>query len=153
MTIIKNKNVDVKKRRKSDDGLREVFMKIVRKAGGQATPIETGAIVAGVPDMEYCFSDGTSGWVECKATQHNQVLIKPLQVSWLTQRSRLGGRCFIAVRRRDKKRDELFLFLGDGAKTLKAGGLEAAEAGYVVGYWEGGPSRWSYEELIRLLKV
>lgn len=110
----------VRRRRKPDGGLRSAFKDHLK--GWHFTPIETGAIVSGVPDAEYCSPGGVSGWIEFKyvsAAKGLVVGLRPAQVSWIDRRVRLGGRAFIAIQRKD----ELFLYSGVGVKELKRDGL------------------------------
>jgi len=74
----------------------------------QWTPVETGLTQSGVPDAHYIFAGGINGWCEFKQTSANAVRIDPFQVSWLSRYSRLGGRCFVAVRQ--MKADALYLY-------------------------------------------
>jgi hypothetical protein len=105
-----------------DGGLPKLFRQNLTTA--QWTPVETGATSQGVPDHEYCFPDGDQGWVEFKATAAWAVTIRPEQVGWLLRRHRMGGRCFVAIRR---QLSELWIVDGADAGLLKSGGLKAVE--------------------------
>lgn len=73
---------------------------------GHLQRIETGEIMPGVPDVNYCFKGGDEGWFEMKyaskipafaetsvfASCHN---ITADQESWLIRRRSLGGRAYI----------------------------------------------------------
>lgn len=121
-----------------DGHLRRLFRQNMPEA--QWTPIETGATAAGVPDCEFCFPGGLQGWVEFKASKSLAVGLRPEQVSWLLRRSRIGGRCFVAVRR-DR---ELFLYSGAQAADLRDQGLRLPP----IGRWSG---QWRWPEVRRML--
>lgn len=117
----------------------------------QFTPIETGAIVSGVPDAEYCAPGGVSGWIEfkyistSKGTAVNKAVgLRPAQVSWIDRRARLGGRAFIAIQRKD----ELFLYSGVGVKELKRHGLASQ-----LGLLYHGAGKWDWEAIRDALTV
>jgi hypothetical protein len=97
-----------------------MFRQNLRQA--QWTAIETGATSQGVPDHEYVFPGGHQGWVEFKSTNAWAVRLRPEQIGWLLRRSRLGGRCFVAVVRQGH---ELSLIDGAKADVLGASGLKA----------------------------
>jgi hypothetical protein len=102
-----------------DGGLRQIFRTKFRDY--QWTSIETGAVSPGTPDAEYCAPGGLSGWVEFKKTSGWKVEFRPLQVPWIHRRARLGGRVFIAVRR---KKDELYLISGADVLELEEKGVK-----------------------------
>jgi hypothetical protein len=139
-------NSSVRQRRKPDGGLRSVFKERLSGATGwQFTPIETGAIVSGVPDAEYCAPGGISGWIEFKyilSPKGMVVGLRPAQVSWIDRRSRVGGRAFIAIQRKD----ELYLYSGIGVKELKRHGLESQ-----LGLLYHGKGKWDWETIRTLL--
>jgi len=99
--------------------------------------------------MEYCFAGGVQGWVENKRTLGWAVTIRPEQVGWLLRRARMGGRCFIAVRRMNGKSDELYMVHGRDAERLQDNGLKGAN--WILGVWSGGPARWDWGQVERLL--
>jgi hypothetical protein len=110
----------------------------------QWTSIETAGVSSGVPDSEFCAPCGTAGWIEYKQTHKFFVQIKPLQVSWIDRRCRMGGRAWIAVRRtRQDGSDELWLMFGSQARALQEGGLENVYASC----WYGGPGCWNWKEI------
>lgn len=125
----------------ADDGLRSLFHSNLKRA--QWTSIETGATALGVPDSEFCFAGGIQGWVEHKRASANAVVIRDMQVAWIDRRVRLGGRVFLAV----KRRKELFLYHGRDVKALKLHGLKAA---HPLGYWD---SPWNWEEVEEILRI
>jgi hypothetical protein len=108
-----------------------------------------GAIAGGIPDNEFCTPTGIQGWIEFKQTHVFYVQIKPLQVAWLMKRCRYGGNAFIGVRRTHKDgADELWLMGGDQAEALHDNGL----TGVAAWVWEGGPSRWNFNEIGLILQ-
>lgn len=109
----------------------------------QWTPVETGATSQGVPDHEYCFPDGDQGWVEFKAAHAWAVIIRPEQVGWLLRRYRLGGRCFIAVRR---TLNELWIIHGRDAATLKSDGLKGIRPLLMC------PEPWDWRQVEKILR-
>jgi hypothetical protein len=114
------------------------------------THLESPTTSPGVPDTEFCAPGGAQGWVECKRTAAWAITLRPLQISWLTRRCRLGGRAFVAVRRiTPKGDDELWLFRGSDAVALSDDGLRAAAP---LGRWAGGPAMWSWAEVGDILR-
>lgn len=134
--IMAAEHSSVPRRRKPDGGLRSVFKEHLKS--WQFTPIETGVIVSGVPDAEYCAPGGISGWIEFKVSKSNTIGLRPAQVSWIDRRARLGGRAFIAIQRKD----ELFLYSGIGVKELKRHGLASK-----LGLLYHGVGKWDWEEI------
>jgi hypothetical protein len=135
-----------------DDGLRILFHMNLRKFHWQA--IESGLTGGGIPDSNFCCG-GIEGWVEHKATRTLKVPIEADQVGWHLRRYRAGGRTFIAVRQRHSGGprkgaaiDRLFLYPGAYAKEIMLYGLKNKP----LGLWEGGPSRWGWEEIAVLLR-
>lgn len=124
-----------------DDGLRTMFHQNLKRA--QWTPIETGAVASGIPDSEFCFPGGIQGWVEMKSCSNNAVTIRDMQVAWIDRRVRLGGRVFIAV----KRKKELFLYHGKDVKKLYLEGLKGA---HPLGQWM---SPWNWDEVEEILRV
>lgn len=131
-----------------DDGLRRLFQDHLPRVHWQ--PIESWMTGAGIPDLNGC-SDAAEFWVECKATRAYAVKMKAEQVGWALHRRRVGGRAFIAVRRRisKKKIDELYLHDGLFAREVKAVGIRAPR----LGSWQGGPGRWAWVEVLALLRA
>jgi hypothetical protein len=85
--------------------------------------------------------------LELKAAKHWKINLRPEQVAWHMQRSRVGGRTFIAVRRQNEKHDELHLIAGLHAAFLKENGLERTSDIY----WEGGPRAWNWLRIESIL--
>ena len=111
----------------------------------------------GVPDSNGCF-EGREFWIEYKKTRNFTVDLKPLQIGWLTRRARHGGRVFVAVRRQQKTKrngeiDELWLFNGAAAVTIKRRGLHIYENKIRLGKWDGGPKQWHWEEVLEILRT
>lgn len=127
-----------------DGDLRILFRK--NMPAGQWTTVETGGTAQGVPDSEFCFPLGAQGWVEHKKSDGWAVKIRPEQIGWILRRVRMGGRVFVAIRR---KRDELWLVRGRDVEILLDGGLRAISA--PLGVWSGGPGRWDWAEVQKLL--
>lgn len=130
-----------------DGQLRSIFSQNLRSA--QWTPIESGLTIQGIPDSEYCFPGGIQGWVEHKQTNGWQIKKTkswPFQVAWISRRVRMGGRVFVAIRR---KSDQLWLVHGSQIKQLADVGLQGVVP---VGYWDGGPSKWSWPDIEAALK-
>lgn len=103
----------------TDGGLRTLFRTHFRD--WQWTSIETGAVSPGTPDAEFCAPGGMSGWVEFKQTSGWKVTFQPLQVPWIHRRWRLGGRVFVAVRR---KKDQLYVISGEHILELEERGVK-----------------------------
>lgn len=132
---------------KADNGLRADFVTHIIGPHWQA--IETGSTGRGIPDLNGC-QHGVEVWVEMKATEHWAVDIDPTQVGWLLRRTRAGGRCFVAVKR---KGVELWLLRPEAARTLATPrlGLRDVEAGLILGQWAGGIRNWPWGEVRALL--
>jgi hypothetical protein len=129
----------------SDGGLRPLFFKRLRREA-QLTAIETGQIVQGVPDCEFVFKGGCQGWIEFKAADGWRPVLRPLQVSWIARRARLGGNVWIAVRR---AREELWLVPGGSVEALHRGGLRAVHSSAFR--WTGGIAGWDWAAIRRAL--
>lgn len=136
----------------TDGGLRAMFRDYFKEAHWQ--PIEAAAMGQGIPDVEYCFPPGLTGWIENKKCSGGFRLDhppSPHQIGWLERRARAGGRAFVAVRRtilagprRGPAVDELWLFRGTAARNLLTSGLRGAEP---LGVWEGGLKGWRWQEI------
>src|SRR5271155_5390460 len=131
---------------KSDGGLRQLYRKHLTNA--QWTAIETGATAGGVPDSEFCFPGGNQGWIENKLTRGWAVRMRPAQIGWLMRRSRMGGKCFIGVRRINKDDDEFWLFDGKYAMEVAQNGLANTPNMY---RWCGGPLKWNWQQIEKML--
>ena len=134
-----------------DAGLRKLFRDHVKEASW--TPIETGMTMAGVPDAEYIFPGGTSGWVEFKATRTSRIKRSksiPFQVAWHEKRARMGGRTFVAVRHMGEGCDVLFIYRGHRFREIVGNGLWGTPS---LGAWYGGPKKWDWKEVVRILKT
>jgi hypothetical protein len=107
------------------------------------TSVESGMTGRGIPDSHYCYA-GHSGWIEYKVTSAFAVGLRPEQVAWLTRYARYGGACFVAVRRKRKDVDELWLIHGEGAASLKQEGLAKVDPAFIAGVFTGGPAQWSW---------
>jgi hypothetical protein len=135
-----------------DDGLRSLFHTHLRQFHWQA--IESGLTGGGIPDSNFCIN-GIEGWVEHKATATAKVhTLNSDQVGWHLRRARAGGRTFFAVRyrhrggpRKGPAVDRLYLYRGIMAKELFLTGLRNPP----LGWWDGGPTRWNWGEISRLL--
>jgi hypothetical protein len=137
-----------------DGGLRPLFKEHLPHFDWQS--IETGGTGKGVPDSNFCHL-GAEGWIEFKQTEAYAVTLKPEQVGWHDRRARHGGYTFIAVRRwhdggprKGVAVDELWLLSGAAAAVAKSQGLRR-EARYILGIWEGGPSRWGWETISKIM--
>jgi hypothetical protein len=136
-----------------DGGLRPEFRDRLQPA--QWTSIETST-QPGVPDSEYCFANGQSGWVEFKFTTGWKIKFQPFQPSWIDRRARLGGRVWIAVRRRPSSkreagRDELWLFPGSMALELDREGMKVVACPDIHLMGSEGPGSWNWRRVKFLL--
>lgn len=125
---------------KIDGGLRQLFRANLRQAHWNS--VETGGTAQGVPDSEYCFPGGPCGWVEFKQIRGWVVPLRPAQIGWLTRRSRMGGRCWVAVR----KEGTLWLVPGSEAAAIREVGMRG-----ITPVGEGGPSEWDWAEIAEQL--
>lgn len=134
-----------------DGGLRGLFTAYIKRAHFQS--VETWSTGSGVPDINYCI-EGSEGWVEFKLTEANAVVLAAEQVAWIERRTRVGGRVFVAVRRkcaagpRRAARDELHMFKGADVRAVSEKGLSGAQP---VGIWIGGPKQWDWSTVTALL--
>lgn len=127
-----------------DGGLAQLFRKNMPKVHWQRIENTAGS---GVPDINGCFH--CEVWIEFKEARGKTIILRPEQVAWLMRRSRAGGRCFIAVRRKTKRDDQLLLIDGSDAFNLKeAKGRTGEVASMFLG--SGGPSKWDWD-LVRLI--
>lgn len=138
-----------------DGGLRKIFAQNFSEAMWQS--VETWSTGQGVPDVHYIFPNGISGWIEYKKTTAWAIDIDKEQSAWLERYARLGGRCFIAVRRQTAGGprhgppvDELWLFRGADARALMLGGLRAAGLAALV-RTPGGPAAWDWQAVKAVL--
>jgi len=138
----------------TDGDLRAIFARRILDAHWQS--IETGGTGRGIPDSNYCLNSGEEGWVEFKKTTGWALSIQAEQIAWIERRARVGGRVFVAVRRKTaggpragKAVDQLWL-LGPEAARLRTVG-PVLSAGLVRGCWDGGPARWNWLEIRHLL--
>lgn len=138
-----------------DDGLRKLFHTNLRRFHWQA--IESGLTGGGIPDSNFCIN-GIEGWVEHKATSGNKIKFdkEGFQVAWHLRRYRSGGRTFIAIRQRHDGGprlgaaiDRLWLYQGWRAKELFVLGLCTIRP---IGTWDGGPTRWNWEQVAKALQ-
>ncbi len=139
-----------------DGGLRREFRKHIPQFFWQS--IETGGTGLGIPDSNFCSPDGVEGWVEYKQTDGYAVTLLPEQVGWLSRRARYRGRVWIAVRRvhqggprRGPSVDELYVLPGALAVAAKMSGLRGPLVARKAKVWAGGPSKWDWEAVARLL--
>lgn len=131
-----------------DGGLRRLFQQKLPDAHWQ--PVESWSTGQGVPDTEYCFPGGASGWLELKKASRATRLDHPLtaqQTAWLERRRRVGGRAVVAVRyqhdggpRKGPPVDELRIYDGAVARGLETG-IYGAQS---LAAWQGGPAAWDW---------
>jgi len=129
----------------ADANLRQIFRKHLPEFDFQS--VETWSTGRGVPDLNYC-CEGIEGWIELKATRGWRVNVSPEQVGWTERRLRAGGRVFIAVRRKARVDDTLFLLPGSAARTL-ADGQRCSQN--PLDFWPGGPRSWNWIAIKSLL--
>jgi hypothetical protein len=117
--------------------------------------VESGGITPGIPDSNSCAA-GMEFWIEFKETSSFSVDLRPLQVAWISRRTRHGGVVWIAVRRRHDggpRRgvavDQLYIVSGLQAAALSLGGLNNLPG--ISHKWEGGPGNWSWPEISAVL--
>lgn len=110
----------------------------------------------GTPDLNGCLY-GQEFWIENKTTSGWAVTFEMGQVAWHERRLRAGGRTFVAVRRianagprRGAACDELWLYRGQAARQLEAGGLKETRH-LATGLWVGGPARWHWDTIGSIL--
>lgn len=137
-----------------DGGLRQIFRQRLPAVHWQS--IEVPAIQKGVPDCNGCY-DGKDFWSENKLTHGWTIGLRPEQAAWLAKRARAGGTARIAVRRvikagprKGSAVDQLWILDGaDALKIIRANTLQTNAS--VLGFWDGGPSRWQWPEVLAAL--
>lgn len=130
-----------------DGGLRSLFRQRLRSWHWQS--IESGSTGSGIPDSNFCTPGGVEGWVEFKEVRGWVVTLSPMQVGWLMRRSRLGGRCFVAVRQRIASGEAMCVYAGaDAAILTEAGAMKTAVP---LVRSAGGPASWDWEAVERVL--
>lgn len=127
-----------------DGGLRSLFQENIH---AHWTVVETGYTHLGVPDLEGCHI-GVSIWVELKVIRGTKIKFRPGQPAWHTSRARAGGRSFIAARKKTQTVDELWIFPGHMARRLATTGINSD---YDEVVWSGGPSKWNWDEIGKVL--
>jgi hypothetical protein len=133
---------------RSDGGLRQEFRKHLKRV--HWVTIESRFTESGIPDLEGCYC-GKEFWLELKQAKHWTVKIRPMQAGWILTRCRHGGKVFIAVRRRNKRDDELWLIHGEAVVILLEFGLQHLEPPVLAGHWTGGPTRWNWDQVLTFL--
>ena len=140
-----------------DGGLRKIFQDKLNPRGYHFQAIETGSTGRGIPDLNGCI-DFTEFWIEFKKTSANAIQISPEQVAWILRRKRAGGNVYIAVRKKCSKgprreaKDELWLIDGSSAADVKEHGLKPGTTSvWILGIWSGGPSKWDWEAVHKIL--
>jgi hypothetical protein len=124
-----------------DGDLRAIFREKFKT--WQWSSVETGIVSPGIPDAEFCAPGGVSGWVEFKKTEGWKINFEPLQPSWIHKRVRLGGRVFVAVRR---KVDELYVIPGTEILSLVDVGLKGRSP-----LCAGGRRKWDFKLVEQIL--
>lgn len=127
-----------------DGGLGKIFREHLPKIHWVRIETMTGR---GVPDLNYCGA-GKEGWVETKLAKGWMVGLRPEQVAWLMRRHRAGGKVFIAVRRKNKTADQLFIVRGEHAATLLEEGLQGTPCSLLG---EGYPVIWDWPAIKEIL--
>ena len=133
----------------ADGNLRKLFRENLPRVHWQS--IETGATGEGVPDSNGCVA-GNEFWVEHKMTTGWRVEFQTSQPAWIHRRYRAGGRVWIAVRQVLPDDDLLWMFYGGVVRELMSDGLRISPA-HVTGCWRGGPRRWNWGAVERLLQA
>lgn len=135
---------------KIDGGVYAEFKKHLK--GFHFQRIETGLTGGGVPDVNYCF-DGVEGWIENKKTDGWKVTIRPDQCGWISRRVRMGGRVYVAIRRKKSTIDELWLVNGSSIKILTEHTLQIVlrSTNERVQFGSGGPTKWDWDAVRRTL--
>jgi hypothetical protein len=133
---------------RNDGGLRQEFRKHLKKV--HWVTIESRFTESGIPDL-----NGVYGckefWLELKQAKHWTVKIRPMQASWILTRCRHGGKVFIAVRRKNKHDDELWLINGESVIILREFGLQHLTPEALAGHWTGGPMQWDWDQVLTSL--
>lgn len=141
----------------SDGGLRPLFRQHLRDQAHWQS-IEVGLIAAGVPDSNVCLMPGREVWVEMKQTSSWAVGVRTEQIGWHKHRIRMGGRTFVATRRRHDGGprkgpavDELWLCSGNYLGMISSGGLQHPDINW-SGVWSGGPTQWNWDRVRQILE-
>lgn len=132
----------------SDGGLRALFR---THLPGHWQSIESASTSQGIPDSSYCI-EGAEGWVEFKQTHAWAVSFRTTQPGWVHQRTRAGGRVWIAVRRwrNTQETDELWMVPGWQCANVARHGLRHVEEDCHI--LLGGPRHWDWAMVELLLR-
>ena len=128
-----------------DGNLRGLFRDHLPQVHWQS--IESGMTGRGIPDTNGC-CQGQEFWIEFKENKHWVVALRPEQIGWMLQRTRAGGRVFVALRRAV---NELWLLDGAAAKDLRDLGLRRCPSSAVLGVYSGGPRAWDWGDILNHL--
>ena len=129
---------------KQDGGLRKLFRKHLPHV--HWTSIESRFTESGIPDLNGCTAS-VEFWLECKVTKGWTIRLRPMQIAWILRHQRSGGHVFVAVRRQSRSGDdELWLVYGHSIRQLARCGLPCGLM------WAGGPSRWDWPAVLKVLK-
>ena len=127
-----------------DGGLGSTFRKYIPDAHWQS--VETHGTGRGVPDFNYCL-EGAEGWIEYKEVSGWRAEVRPEQVAWAEQRSRAGGRVFLAAVK--KQGGWLWLFPPSAFRSVMIYGVRSEPALLEAG---GGPRKWPWAAVRAILK-
>lgn len=132
-----------------DGGLRAIYRKHLPRV--HWVSIESPMTHSGIPDTNYCFG-GVEGWIENKLVRRSdRVEMQKGQPAWMERRHRAGGRVFIAVRW-PKNDDTLYLLAPQAGRLLLQGtGLVTLPAELSWGCWHGGPARWDWPRIAKII--
>jgi hypothetical protein len=127
----------------ADGELRKAFRQHL--TGIDWLAVETGGTSGGVPDMNYAAPGDIEGWIEMKKAQHWRAVIRPMQIGWCERRLRFNKRVFVAIRRNET---ELWMFHASQLRYLHAGRVNGPPN---LGCWSGGPGKWDWDAVRRIL--
>jgi hypothetical protein len=140
--------------RAADNGLRPIVRRGLVAQGCCVTPLETGGVVAGVPDTFWAHRGRrASGWLELKAQPTGQrgVDLRPHQVGWLTRHAAAGVSCAVGVWITTPAEERLLLLAGAAAPALLDDWRAAADAGALLLELRGPPRIWDWGRVLETL--
>ena len=105
--------------------------------------VETGATGRGIPDS-HGLSHGHSCWIEFKQTKGWKTSLSPEQIAWHLRYARNGGHSWIAIRKRNRVSDELWLMPGGDAERCVS--LREINADCEI-VFRGGPAKWDWDAI------
>lgn len=78
----------------NESQFRRKVIRLIEKAGGHVSSVESPASSPGIPDLDFCI-DGTEGHIELKIAGNGG--LRSTQSMWFKQRLKAGGKPWILI--------------------------------------------------------